>query len=66
MNLTMCNYCKHSVETISLLLDHILKGERVESSIVGGIQVLLALIDVHKIWCVIVSLLNFICVHDAR
>ncbi|KAK9709780.1 Mitochondrial carrier protein [Popillia japonica] len=38
-----------SVETISLLLDHILGGERIESSIVGGIQVLLAILDIQKI-----------------
>ncbi|KRT85736.1 hypothetical protein AMK59_1718, partial [Oryctes borbonicus] len=38
-----------SVETISLLLDHVLGGERIESCIVGGIQVLLALLDVQKI-----------------
>lgn len=36
------NYC--SEETVSLLLDTILSGEQTESSIVGGIQVLLVLL----------------------
>nr|XP_022915839.1 serine/threonine-protein phosphatase 6 regulatory subunit 3 isoform X1 [Onthophagus taurus] len=38
-----------SPDTVSLLLDHILGNEKIESSIVGGIQVLLALLDIHKI-----------------
>ncbi|KAF5289942.1 hypothetical protein FQR65_LT11689 [Abscondita terminalis] len=35
-------------ETVSLLLDHMLREPKQESCIVGGIQVLLALLDVNK------------------
>ncbi|XP_018567798.1 serine/threonine-protein phosphatase 6 regulatory subunit 3 isoform X1 [Anoplophora glabripennis] len=37
-----------SPETVALLLDHILKEEKSETAIVGGIQVLLALLDVYQ------------------
>ncbi|KAK4877234.1 hypothetical protein RN001_009740 [Aquatica leii] len=37
-----------SPETVSLLLDHMLSEPKKESCIVGGIQVLLALLDVNK------------------
>ncbi|KAJ8985553.1 hypothetical protein NQ317_019937 [Molorchus minor] len=37
-----------SPETVSLLLDNIFKDEKNESAIVGGIQVLLALLDVYQ------------------
>lgn len=34
--------------TVLLLLEHILKKEKSETAIVGGIQVLLALLDVYQ------------------
>ncbi|CAH1990070.1 unnamed protein product [Acanthoscelides obtectus] len=37
-----------STETVSLLLDNILGEEKVDSAIVGGIQVLLSLLDVYQ------------------
>ncbi|RZC37515.1 serine/threonine-protein phosphatase 6 regulatory subunit 3, partial [Asbolus verrucosus] len=37
-----------SSETVSLLLDNIFEEERSESAIVGGIQVLLALLDINQ------------------
>uniref|UniRef100_V5GLW4 Serine/threonine-protein phosphatase 6 regulatory subunit 3 n=1 Tax=Anoplophora glabripennis TaxID=217634 RepID=V5GLW4_ANOGL len=37
-----------SPETVALLLDHILKEEKSETAIAGGIQVLLALLDVYQ------------------
>ncbi|KAJ8919864.1 hypothetical protein NQ315_006393 [Exocentrus adspersus] len=37
-----------STETVTLLLDNALKEERSESAVVGGIQVLLALLDVYQ------------------
>ncbi|XP_063910492.1 serine/threonine-protein phosphatase 6 regulatory subunit 3 isoform X1 [Zophobas morio] len=38
-----------SSETVSLLLDNIFEGEKTESAIVGGIQVLLALLDINQL-----------------
>ncbi|XP_008200387.1 serine/threonine-protein phosphatase 6 regulatory subunit 3 isoform X2 [Tribolium castaneum] len=38
-----------SAETVSLLLDNIFQEEKTESAIVGGIQVLLALLDISQL-----------------
>lgn len=47
----MSDYCfffHFRPETVSLLLDHILVEEKSESAIVGGIQILLTLLDINK------------------
>lgn len=41
-----------SPDTVSLLLDNILGEEKNETAIVGGIQVLLSLLDVYQSRCV--------------
>lgn len=49
MILSCMEFMFFSSETISLLLDHILGEDKSETAIVGGIQVLLALLDIYQI-----------------